>query len=69
MNAQSVIALLIVLAALAYVTRSLWQKLRPARGDADGGACASGCGCTPSSAPAQRQASHAASGPAPRARP
>lgn len=53
MDIQSVIALLIVLAALGYVTRGLWRKLRPA-GEGDGGnACASGCGCTPASAPAR----------------
>ncbi|HEX6629825.1 MAG TPA: hypothetical protein VF048_01990 [Gemmatimonadaceae bacterium] len=53
MDVQSVIALLIVLAALGYVTRGLWRKLRPAGGSDGESACASGCGCTPASAPAR----------------
>ena len=43
---QSILVLLLVLAAAAYVGRRLWRTLRPARVDAAGGAgCDAGCGC------------------------
>ncbi len=40
--AQTVVVLLVVLAALAYVGRRAWATLRPRR---DAAGCASDCGC------------------------
>ena len=48
MDLQTILALLLVLGAVAYVARRAWRTLRPAvrsssGGDGDG--CGSGCGC------------------------
>ena len=48
---QSIIVVLLVLAAAAYVGRRLWRTLRPARTDAPG--CDAGCGCSATSAGAE----------------
>ena len=51
MDLQTILALLVVLGAVAYVGRRLWRTVRPAvrassGGDGgDGGDCGSGCGC------------------------
>jgi len=43
MDVQTLLALLLVLLAVAYVARRFWRTLRPARsGGAD---CGTGCGC------------------------
>lgn len=46
---QTVVALLLVLAAVAYVARRAWRTLRPAvrssSSSHDDGGCGTGCGC------------------------
>jgi hypothetical protein len=51
MDAQMLVVLLIVAAALAYVARRMWRTLRPSRASGDA-SCGSSCGCEPRSAPA-----------------
>lgn len=53
MDLQTLLALLIVLAAFAYMGRRVVRTVRAARPDSvSGGGCASGgCGCAPGSAP------------------
>ena len=47
---QTVVVVLIVLAAAAYVARRAWRTLRPARG----AGCAHDCGCGDSTADTDR---------------
>ena len=44
MTAQTLIVILIVLAAVAYIGRRAWRTVRAARGGDDAG-CGAGCGC------------------------
>ncbi len=44
MDAQTLIVLLVVAAAVAYVARRAWRTLRVSRA-ADDASCGSGCGC------------------------
>ena len=44
MDVQTLLALLLVLLAVAYVARRFWRTLRPARRGAAAD-CGSGCGC------------------------
>jgi hypothetical protein len=49
MDVQTLVALLIVAAAVVYVARRSWRTMRASRaGDAG---CGSSCGCEPSGAP------------------
>lgn len=48
MDLQTILALLLVLGAVAYVGRRAWRTLRPAVRSSSGGGddgCGSGCGC------------------------
>jgi hypothetical protein len=54
MDVQSLLALLVVLLAVAYVARRMWRTLRSARARDAATACGSGCGCAPTAAPARR---------------
>lgn len=45
METQTLLALLIVVAAGFYMVRRLVRTVRTTRPDADGTGCASGCGC------------------------
>ena len=47
MDVQTILALLVVLGAVAYVARRAWRTLRPAVRPSSGGddGCGSGCGC------------------------
>jgi hypothetical protein len=47
MDLQTILALLVVLGAVAWVGRRLWRTLRPAVRPSSGGGgdCGSGCGC------------------------
>jgi hypothetical protein len=47
---QTLVVLLVVAAAVAYVARRAWRTLRGARASGDA-ACGSSCGCEPRSAP------------------
>jgi hypothetical protein len=49
---QTVIAALLVLAAVAYVGRRFWRSLRASQPHDDG--CGSGCGCEGTTAPHER---------------
>jgi hypothetical protein len=66
MEMQTLLALLIVLAAAAYMGRRLVRTVRGARPDADDGGCASGgCGCesgTAASRSAQTETKKGAAG-------
>ena len=46
MTAQTIIVLLVVLGAAAYIGRRAWRTVRAARGGDDAG-CGAGCGCDP----------------------
>jgi hypothetical protein len=50
MDAQTLVVLLIVAAAVAYVARRAWRTIRASRAAGDA-SCGSGCGCEPRSAP------------------
>ena len=47
MDPQTLVVLLIVAAAVAYVARRAWRTLRASRAASDA-SCGSGCGCEPS---------------------
>lgn len=51
---QTLIVILIVLIAAAWLGRMAWRTLRPAK-DAAGGSCGTGCGCAPAATPARKQ--------------
>ena len=50
MDVQTLLALLIVAAAIVYVGRRSWRTMRASR--AGNAGCGSSCGCEPSGAPA-----------------
>ena len=50
MDAQTLVVLLIVAAAVAYDARRAWRTLRAVR-SSDDASCGSSCGCEPRSAP------------------
>jgi len=52
MDVQTLLALLVVAAAVVYVARRSWRTMRAARGGDAG--CGSSCGCEPSGAPGKR---------------
>jgi hypothetical protein len=47
MEIQTLIVVLIVLGAVAYVTRLFWKAVRGARADSATGCASGGCGCAP----------------------
>ena len=51
---QSAVVALIVLAAAAYLGRSLWRTVSSARRAKSEGDCAAGCGCSTTTASSRR---------------
>jgi hypothetical protein len=47
MEIQTLIVVLIVLGAVAYVTRLFWKAIRGTRADRAAGCASGGCGCGP----------------------
>lgn len=52
MEIQTLIVVLIVLGAGAYVMRLFWKAVRGTRADGAAGCASGGCGCTPAASPA-----------------